>query len=66
MVIIVGVLAALGFGIVVTALLSWPTMLLFGAVHSFLPVIPAFGFWQTFVIMLLIRFLLPTPSVSSN
>lgn len=44
------------------AVISWPVMLLFGAVHSFLPVIPAFGFWQTLAIVLLIRLILPSPS----
>lgn len=38
----------------------YPAMLLFGAVHSFLPVIPAFGFWQTFAIVILLGLIIPT------
>lgn len=28
---------------------SWLYMLLLGAVHSFIPIIPALGFWQTVI-----------------
>lgn len=45
-------------------LLTWPIMLLFGAVHSFLPAIPAFGFWQTLAVVLLIKFLFGGNSVN--
>lgn len=60
------IIAAIG-GVVLTALfytalVAWPTMLLFGAVHSFLPVIPAFSFWQTVAVLLLLGFLFPRSS----
>jgi hypothetical protein len=44
---------SLAYGIIV----AYPAMLLFGAVHSFLPVVPAFGFWQTLAVVLLARLL---------
>jgi len=64
------ILTAIG-GVIATALLytalvAWPTMLLFGAVHSFLPVIPAFSFWQTVGILLLVGFLFPRSSSSAQ
>lgn len=33
---------------------TWVLMLLFGAVHSFVPAVPAFGFWQVFLVTTLI------------
>jgi hypothetical protein len=38
----------------------WAVMLLFGVMHTFLPVVPAFGFWQTVVIILLKSLLFPS------
>lgn len=55
--IVVLLTGAMGLGIV--ALVSWPTMLLFGYVHTFLPVVPAFGFWQTAALVVLVRLILP-------
>lgn len=46
------------------ALIAWPAMLLFGAVHSFLPVIPAFGFWETLAVVLLARLLFTSSSAN--
>ena len=55
---IVAVLFAVVLGTILYAVLAvWPAMLLFGAVHSFLPIIPAFGFWQTAAVVLLLRIL---------
>ena len=58
----------LSLGLIVSVawsvLLTWPTMLLFGAVHSFLPVVPAFGFWQTLGVVLLIKLLFGGNSVN--
>lgn len=45
--------------------IAYPAMLLFGAVHSFLPVVPAFGFWQTVAIVLLLRLLFGQSSSST-
>lgn len=58
-------LALLGAGIYATVVF-WPAMLLFGAVHSFLPFIPAFGAGQTWVIVALLALLIPHGSASSN
>jgi hypothetical protein len=33
---------------------TWMFMLLFGAVHSFIPAVPAFGFWQVFILIALL------------
>jgi hypothetical protein len=55
---VITVLGAVLLGTILYAVLAvWPAMLLFGAVHSFLPIIPAFGFWQTAAVVLLIRIL---------
>jgi len=54
------VAAAIVIGILWVFLVSWPVMLLFGAVHSFLPVIPAFGFGETVLVLLLVRLLFGT------
>lgn len=54
---------ALGFVILVIVGIPayiWGIMLLFGAVHTFFPVIPAFGFWQTTIIVILIDLLFPS------
>ena len=50
--------AAIVLAILWVFLVSWPVMLLFGAVHSFLPIVPAFGFGETIAILLLVRLLL--------
>jgi hypothetical protein len=55
-------LVALVYGLVV----AYPAMLLFGAVHSFLPIIPAFGFWQTVAIVLLTRLLFTSTNASAS
>lgn len=41
-------------------MLFWPTMLLLGAVHSYLPVVPALGWSATFFVVALISVLIPT------
>lgn len=62
MVFVVAFALALSLGVIWAGLVTWPAMLLFGAVHSFLPIVPAFGFWQTFAVILLLRFIIPTSS----
>ncbi len=57
---VIGTVVAVLF---ISFLFAYPAMLLFGVVHSFLPVIPAFGYAQTFAIMLLLRLILPGPAV---
>lgn len=51
--------SAIGLIFIVTFIVTWPTMLMFGVVHGFLPVIPAFGFWETMGVLVLIRLLYP-------
>lgn len=51
---------AIALSVLLRLLFTWPAMLLFGAVHSFLPIVPAFGFWQTLAITLLLSFIIPT------
>jgi len=41
--------------IILTVLFCWPTMLMFGVVHGFYAAVPAFGLWQTFLVMVLAR-----------
>lgn len=57
---------ALIVGVGWALLISWPAMLLFGAVHSFLPIIPAFSYWQTLGIVLLLRLLFGNVSVGAS
>lgn len=40
--------------------LFWPTMLMFGAVHSYIPGVPALGWSATFFVVALISLLLPS------
>ena len=44
--------------------INWLIMVLFGVVHSFWEVIPAFGFWQTAVIWLLVTLITSSASAS--
>ena len=43
-------------------MLFWPTMLLLGAVHSYLPAVPALGWAATFFVVALLSVLIPTGS----
>jgi len=60
------VLAGLALGLVVVALFTWPAMLMFGVVHSYWAWLPAFGFWETLGVMVLVRLVFPTASVNQN
>lgn len=44
----------------------WPTMLLLGAVHSYLPFVPALGWSATFFVVALISVLVPVGVASSS
>ena len=46
---------AFAIGIIVTGLTAWILMLLLGAVHSFAEWVPALGYWQTVLVILLVR-----------
>jgi len=46
--------------------LFWPTMLMFGAVHSYIFLVPALGWQATFFVVALLSLLIPTSGVSTN
>lgn len=52
--------------IVRALILSYPAMLLFGAIHSWYPVVPAFGYAQTLGIILLLSLLIPVSTSVKN
>jgi hypothetical protein len=49
------IIMAILVSLVVAVLMCWPAMLMFGVVHGFYTVVPAFGLWQTFLVMILVR-----------
>jgi hypothetical protein len=53
-------LLALGIAFFRALLLFWPTMLLFGAVHSHLPWVPNLSATATFLVIALISILIPS------
>lgn len=59
-------LVLIPLALLVTALLSlpaaWVVMLLLGAAHSLEPMVPALGFWVTWVLVLALRFAMVNPS----
>lgn len=48
-------LAVLIAAVIVSPISTWILMLVLGGVHSFIPAIPALGFWQTFLVSVLIN-----------
>jgi len=48
------------------AILFWPVMLLLGAVHSYLPWVPALGWWPTVLVVALLGLLIPVGSVNGK
>lgn len=64
--IIGAIAAAFVLAVLWVAALSWPVMLLFGAVHSFLPIVPAFGYLETILVFSLIRLLFGNFSASKD
>jgi hypothetical protein len=60
---IAGVLSAplfvLLFSFFRACILFWPTMLLLGAVHSHIPMVPSLGWVATFLVVWLIGLLVP-------
>ena len=68
--IIVGILFAV-FGSLLYALLRaiilfWPTMVVMGAVHSYIPIVPSLGWQATFLVVMLISLLIPTATSKSS
>lgn len=59
-------LIALFGSFVYAAILFWPTMILLGAVHSWLPWVPALGATPTFLVLALLYLLIPTKGSSSK
>lgn len=58
-------LALLGAAFTATVLF-WPAMLFIGALHSFIPVIPALGWQATWLLIAVLHLILPSASTSSN
>jgi len=46
--------------------LFWPTMLLLGAVHSYIPVVPSLGWQATFLVVMLLGLLIPVSASTSS
>lgn len=68
---VIGFIAALPFltlalAALRAALLFWPTMLAFGAVHSHIEWVPALGWQATFWVVFLLSLLIPTGSNTSS
>jgi len=59
-------LIALGAAIFRAVVLFWPTMILFGAVHSHLSWVPPLSAVTTFLVVALISLLVPTGDASSD
>lgn len=57
---------ALVGGLLYATILFWPTMLIFGALHSWVVWVPAFGWQPTFLILVLLYLLIPTASGSTS
>jgi hypothetical protein len=47
--------AAVVFILLAVAIVTWPSMIMFGVVHSYWPVLPAFGFWETLGVIVLVQ-----------
>lgn len=53
---VVGViLSAIAFILVAVIVVTWPAMIMFGVVHSYWAPLPAFGFWQTLGVIVLVQ-----------
>ena len=53
---VVGVIAAaVVFILVAVAIVTWPAMIMFGVVHSYWTALPAFGFWETLGVIVLVQ-----------
>jgi len=46
--------------------LFWPTMLLLGAVHSYIPAVPSLGWQATFLVVMLLGLLIPVSASTSS
>lgn len=63
-----GLVAVAGFvgAFLRAAVLFWPTMVMLGAVHSYLPFVPALGWTATFFVVALVSLLIPTTTNITN
>lgn len=59
-------LLALGLALVRAVILAWPTMLVLGALHTHVPVVPAWGLVTTFWVVFAISLLVPTGTNASS
>lgn len=58
--------AALPLAILRGLLLFWPTMILLGALHTYLSWVPPLGWWPTVLVLALLGLLIPTNSTSKD
>ena len=59
------VFGSLAYAFIRAVILFWPTMVVMGAVHSYIPIVPSLGWQATFLVIMLLSLLIPT-TVSSN
>lgn len=65
-VVVVGIVGVIALMLIVTVIVAFPAMLMFGIVHSYWAWLPAFGFWETLGVIILARLVLPTANINSN
>lgn len=51
---------AFGLALLRAALLFWPAMVFLGALHSYIPAVPALGWQATFFLVAVLGLLIPT------
>lgn len=68
---VLGFIAALPFfsfllAVLRSLVLFWPTMITFGMLHAEVPQVPAFGWWATFLILMVVSLVVPTSTGIDN
>ena len=64
--ILIAPLLVLAGAFVRALILFWPTMILLGAVHSYIPMVPSLGWQATFLVVMLLGLLIPHGSTSAS
>jgi hypothetical protein len=64
--VVVGIVGVIALMLIVTVIVAFPAMLMFGVVHSYWAWLPAFGFWETLGVIILARLVLPTVQVNRS
>lgn len=62
--ILLAVFGSILFAFLRAVILFWPTMLLLGAVHTYIPIVPSLGWQATFLLVALLSLLIPTSTGS--